>query len=128
MVTVLGAILPGEAGITDAHNHLWIARVEGTSPDVPVLDDGEAIAAELADYRQAGGRTIIDCQPGACGRDGRVLHQMSQASDIHIVACIGFHLRKYYPPEHWLFKATSANSPTALKRRSTPLGQSGPGC
>lgn len=106
MVTVLGAILPGEAGITDAHSHLWIGRVHCASPDGPVLDDVEAIAAELVDYRQAGGRTIIDCQPGGCGRDARVLHQLSQGSDVNIVACSGFHRRKYYPPEHWLFRTT----------------------
>lgn len=87
LVTVKGAIPPGEAGITDEHIHLWIGRVAGAPPDVPVLDDGEAIAAELADYRQDGGRTILDCQPGGCGRDARMLLQLSQSSDVHIVAC-----------------------------------------
>jgi phosphotriesterase-related protein len=86
---------------------VWISRVPGTPPGLPVLDQEGAIAAELGDYRQAGGATILDCQPGAgCGRDGRALRRLSQASGVHIVASTGFHLRKYYPQDYWLFSTS----------------------
>ena len=107
LVTVEGPIDPLEAGITDAHNHLWIARVEGTASDVPVLNDRAAIAAELTEFRSAGGRSIVDCQPWGCGRDANILRKLAVQCGVHIVACGGFHLRRYYPPDHWLFEATS---------------------
>ena len=59
---VTGSVKPAEAGITDAHSHVWIAPVPGVSTGGPVLDDRSAIAAELVDYRQAGRGTVIDCQ------------------------------------------------------------------
>jgi predicted metal-dependent phosphotriesterase family hydrolase len=107
LVTVTGALDPAEAGVVDAHNHVWIAPVPGAAPGAPVLDDEPAIAAELRDYRQAGGRAIVDCQPGGCGRDGRALRRLAEASGVAIVASTGFHLRRYYPDDYWLFDASS---------------------
>ncbi len=106
LVTVTGPIDPNAAGITDAHNHLWIEPVERAQIGSPVLLDRTSIAAELADYREAGGGTEIDCQPGGCGRDGRVLAELSRASGVYIVACTGFHLEKYYAPDYWLWHAS----------------------
>lgn len=105
LMTVAGPIDPSTAGIADAHNHVWITPVEGAQPGVPVLFDQSAIARELADYKEAGGGTQIDCQPGGCGRDGRVLAELSRSSGVHIVACTGFHLEKYYPLDYWLWRA-----------------------
>ena len=86
---------------------MWIAPVAGAQPGAPVLFDQATITAELGDYRQAGGGTQIDCQPGGCGRDRLVLAEMSRASRVHIVACTGFHLEKYYAPDHWLWCASA---------------------
>jgi phosphotriesterase-related protein len=104
-MTVSGPLAAAEAGVTDAHSHAWIAPVAGAEPGAPVLFDQAAITAELIDYRQAGGGTLIDCQPGGCGRDGRMLVELARASGVHVVACTGFHLKKYYPPAHWLWQA-----------------------
>ena len=103
--TVTGWITPQQAGITDAHNHAWIEPVPGTTPGLPVLVDQENISKELMDFHQAGGGTIIDCQPGGCGRNGRVLYQLSKESKVHLISCTGFHLKKYYQPDYWLFDA-----------------------
>jgi len=103
--TVTGWVTPQQAGITDAHNHAWIEPVPGAMPGAPTLKDRELIAQELVDYHQAGGSTIVDCQPGGCGRNGHVLHWLSKTSAVHLVACTGFHLRKYYPGDYWLFNA-----------------------
>ncbi len=104
LMTVTGPLRPSDAGTTDAHNHVWISPVAGAAGG-PVLDDEDAIRSELAAYREAGGGTIIDCQPGGCGRDGRRLQALAEASGVHIVACTGFHLRRYYPPDYPLFGA-----------------------
>jgi 5-phospho-D-xylono-1,4-lactonase len=100
---VEGDLSPTEIGICDAHNHLWIDKQDGISSGMPILDNFLAIQAELIDYRLSGGQSIVDCQPGDCGRDGTKLKSLSQKSGVHIVACTGFHLRKYYPTNHWLF-------------------------
>jgi phosphotriesterase-related protein len=106
--TVTGLLESSQAGITDAHNHVWISRVPGAMVDLPVLDQEQAIAAELGDYRQAGGGTILDCQPGlGCGRDGLALQRLSEASGVHIVASTGYHLAKYYPQGDRIFSAST---------------------
>lgn len=86
-----------------------------------MLDDRDAITSELVDYRQAGGGTVIDCQPGGCGRDGRVLSELARESHVYIVACTGFHLDKYYTPDHWLFRA-SVDEACALFLREITQG------
>lgn len=99
VITVTGPVEPDSLGITDAHNHAWIDPPVGAAPGAPVLRDYDAIAAELSDYRAAGGRTQVDCQPGGCGRDGNRLRALSLHSGVAIVASTGFHLRRYYPPQ-----------------------------
>jgi predicted metal-dependent phosphotriesterase family hydrolase len=101
--TVLGSVLPEVLGITDAHNHVWIEPVVGSIPDAPVLTDQSNIRAELIEFHQSGGGSQVDCQPGGCGRNGNVLSELSRATRVNIIACTGYHLQKYYPPEYWLF-------------------------
>jgi predicted metal-dependent phosphotriesterase family hydrolase len=113
VMTVLGALPPEALGITDAHNHVWIDEVGGTPEVVPHLDDEQAISQELMDYRQAGGGSIVDCQPGGAGRNGLRLEGLARQSGVHLVACTGFHLPKYYPQGYGLFRA-SADQAAAL--------------
>lgn len=105
--TVSGPLNPPDAGITDAHNHLWISPVQSVPEGAPVLNNQSAIAAELIDYRLAGGGTIVDCQPAGCGRDANILRELAEKSEVSIIACTGFHLRRYYPDDYWLFKAST---------------------
>jgi len=106
IITVSGTIDPEEAGIVDAHNHVWIDNVPGVRTSTPVLNDFASISAELSDFKIAGGGSIVDCQPGGCGRDGNVLRRLADSSGVNLVACTGYHLRKYYPEDFWLFKST----------------------
>lgn len=106
ILTVSGPVDSGHAGVVDAHNHLWIASIRGAAPGSPVLDNQPAILEELVAYWQVGGRTIIDCQPGGCGRDGRILRVLADTSSVNIVACTGFRLPRYYPPDYWIFNAS----------------------
>ena len=63
------------------------------------------LRAELADFHAAGGRAIVDCQPGGAGRDARALRRLSQATGVLHHGTTGFHQRKYYPPDSWLWSA-----------------------
>jgi phosphotriesterase-related protein len=95
--TVLGPLQPQELGLADAHAHLWIEASPGIAPGSPVLDNRAASQEELLRFRRAGGSAVVDCQPYGCGRNGRVLAELARATGIHVIACTGFHLRKYYP-------------------------------
>jgi phosphotriesterase-related protein len=96
-----------DLGITDAHNHVWIDPVPGANPSAPVLNQADEIKHELIDYRLSGGTTILDCQPGECGRNGNRLRKLSHESKVNIIASTGFHRARYYAPDHWLWSATA---------------------
>ncbi|MHC1784218.1 MAG: hypothetical protein AB9891_15940 [Anaerolineaceae bacterium] len=113
VMTVTGALPFEQLGICDAHNHVWIDGFEGADPANPVLDQPDLIRRELLDYKLAGGASILDCQPGGCGRDGRRLRELSLASGVHILACTGFHRQKYYPADS-TFWSLSTQSATDL--------------
>jgi phosphotriesterase-related protein len=105
VITVQGSLPYEQLGITDAHNHLWIDPVPGADPSSPVLNQFDLILKELVEYRERGGGTLLDCQPAGCGRDGNKLFALSRASGVNLIACTGFHRKKYYSPNHWLWEA-----------------------
>lgn len=96
VMTVLGPAAPETLGVIDAHSHAWIEPVAGTDPSTPQLTDWALQAAGLNAFVAAGGGTLVDCQPGDCGRNGNRLAQLSRQTSVQIVACTGFHLRRYY--------------------------------
>ncbi len=98
VMTVLGETSIPWGGLVDAHNHVWISPVFGAMPGSPILNHYQPILKELQDFYATGGRGIIDCQPGGCGRDVRQLAALSKQSGVHIVCCTGFHRKRYYPP------------------------------
>jgi phosphotriesterase-related protein len=99
VMTVLGPVPAVDLGLVDAHSHVWIEQVPGANLEGLILDDEQALAAELVDFRAAGGGAIVDCQPGGVGRNGNKLRSISRTSGVHIVASTGFHLRRYYAAE-----------------------------
>lgn len=105
VMTVLGGIYPHELGITDAHSHLWIEPVQGAASGAPVLTDAVKILAELMSFHRAGGGSVVDCQPGECGRNSRALAELSAASGVRVVCCTGYHRQRYYGPDSWLWQA-----------------------
>ena len=104
-MTVQGPVPYEQLGITDAHNHLWIDPVPGSDPANPVLNQFDPILQELIEYRAKGGGSLLDCQPPGCGRDGNKLLALATASGVNVIACTGFHRRKYYSPDQWLWSA-----------------------
>jgi len=104
LMTVTGPLPVAQAGVVDAHNHAWIDPVPGGATDAPILNQA-GIVEELVDYRKAGGGMLVDCQPAGCGRNGNRLRWLSETSGVKIVAVTGYHRRKYYPPDNWLFQA-----------------------
>ena len=77
--TVLGPIPIDDVKMADAHAHVWINPPKGVAPKARmVLNNPSLIERELKDFRSAGGTTLIDCQPGGCGRDARMLVKLAE--------------------------------------------------
>jgi predicted metal-dependent phosphotriesterase family hydrolase len=105
--TVSGPIPLENIKIADGYGHVWLTPPEGVHPDARLpLNDARAIEAELKDFRRAGGDTIVDCQPGGCGRDARMLVKLAEVTQLHLIAATGFHLPRYYPAGYWLWSAS----------------------
>jgi 5-phospho-D-xylono-1,4-lactonase len=102
VMTVQGPVAYEGLGITDAHNHVWIGAVLGADPASPVLDQYEEIVRELREYHEAGGTSLLDCQPAGAGRNGNKLRNLSAASGVNVIACTGFHRKKYHSDESQL--------------------------
>src|SRR5690606_29551862 len=119
VTTVLGPVDPAELGIVDGHSHVWIEPVVGADPTAPVLFDETAVTRELQQYKAAGGGAVVDCQPGGCGRNGRILPKLAQASGVHLIACTGFHRRLYYPADAPLWQMGSEAAADLFVRELT---------
>ncbi|WP_037914880.1 phosphotriesterase family protein [Actinacidiphila yeochonensis] len=94
--TVLGDIAPESLGTCDAHDHLFlrIPALRGQE-----LDDPAAAAAELASYRELGGRGLAQWTPFGLGRRAGELPELSRAAGVHLIAATGLHQAAHYPPE-----------------------------
>jgi len=116
--TVSGSAAVEDAHLADAHGHVWIEPPQGAPSDAQ-LCDYEAIRAELGDFRQAGGTTIVDCQPGGCGRDARMLVRLAKATGLYITATTGFHRQRYYLATDWLWSASEEQARDYFVRELT---------
>jgi phosphotriesterase-related protein len=134
--TVEGPIDPGALGVTLAHEHLLIdlrclfddagdvfSRSIADRPvdSVPrdhleyrpyrsrdnlVIDDEDTAAAELAAFRDAGGRSLIDLTVDGLAPNPLALQRLSRRSGVHVVAGTGVYVALAHPP--WVADATVA--------------------
>ena len=124
--TVRGDIRPESLGITHTHEHLIIditdhppadateeflrcdqgplrldtyyyARRHKTSNHSQLSSIDDAVE-EIARYRAAGGRSIVDATPRGLGRDPAALVAISQRSDVQVVMGAGYYVVDYHPP------------------------------
>ncbi len=100
--TVLGDVDVSTLGRVDTHEHLMImgGPIVDRDPDIRLDDLDEAIK-EVVAFRTAGGGTIIDALPTACGRDADSLANISRDTGVNVVATAGFHRSTSYPERHW---------------------------
>jgi predicted metal-dependent phosphotriesterase family hydrolase len=100
--TVTGDIDAAEAGVCYSHEHLILDSSFTTycNPDF-LLDSVELACADVAEFREAGGKTLIDSMPCGGGRNPTKLAEIARRTGTYIVCPTGLHLQKYYPPGHW---------------------------
>lgn len=96
--TVTGPLAAVAVSLADGHTHVWIDDVGALDASAPILNQRPQIEQELSAFYAAGGRMMVDCQPGGCGRNGNMLSAISESTGVAIVASTGFHRRRYYPP------------------------------
>lgn len=97
IITVKGPIPAEQAGYTLSHEHLLcdLWRLHNSYDNI--LDDESLATRELAEYRQAGGVSLVDATSCGLGRNPRALRRISEASGIHIVMGSGWYRERVYP-------------------------------
>ena len=106
--TVTGDIPPEKLGVTQPHEHTLI--LPGKSQQVNaalLLDSVEVAIRELADFKTAGGASIVDAQPIGVERSPLKMQEISLKSGVQIVATSGFHRGCFYPGDHFFFSETA---------------------
>lgn len=105
--TVLGPVDPGSIGQVSMHEHIkcdfWKYHLELNYDGI--LDDEDLLESELRQFRDAGGRTIVDATTLGIGRDPLGLARLARAADVHIVMGADWYRERVYPPE--VFERTS---------------------
>lgn len=93
--TVLGDVPAADLGVTDSHDHLFLA-----SPLLPgqELDDAQAATAEAKAFAANGGRTIVQWTPLGLGRRRSALASIATLTGLHLVGATGRHRAEHYPP------------------------------
>jgi phosphotriesterase-related protein len=93
-MTVLGPIDASELGMTLPHEHVFLDLVREYRGD-GLLNDRALAIEELTLYRDAGGRTLVDCTSVGLARDPLALQDVSRATGLNIVMGCG-HYRDPY--------------------------------
>jgi len=124
---VLGDIPIDQLGITLTHEHLlldtlvWVTPSENEelrslvnapirmenlgelrlapfiSKDNMVFDDPDLMLDELAHFKKAGGKTIVDCTTIGIGRNISFLKKAAEVTGLNIIAGTGFYIDKSHP-------------------------------
>ncbi|PLR91911.1 phosphotriesterase family protein [Bacillus sp. T33-2] len=90
--TLRGDIMPEELGFTYSHEHIicrpafWEERGENDL----LLDDEEKSKKDVLDFKQHGGKAIVDATAVDYGRDVKAVKKISDDLNIHIIATAGF--------------------------------------
>jgi predicted metal-dependent phosphotriesterase family hydrolase len=99
--TVLGSIDPADLGFTLPHEHTQIAlwHIESRWDYWQLTRDEPVILEELARFRAAGGRSLVDLTLPGVGRDPAWLRTLAESSGLNLVMGCGWYRTAYYPPE-----------------------------
>src|SRR5699024_1925853 len=90
--TLNGDILPQDMGVTYSHEHIvcrppyWVEKEE----DDLILDQSENALKEVMDFKELGGKTIVDATAVDYGRDVKAVQRISKQARIQIIGTAGF--------------------------------------
>ncbi len=112
IITVLGPIAPSELGTTLIHEHIlvdFIGADQITSDRWERNKVRAAVKPFIKAAKAQGVRSFLDCTPAFLGRDVRLLKEISEENEIHILTNTGYYGavdNKYLPT--WAFTETDA--------------------
>jgi predicted metal-dependent phosphotriesterase family hydrolase len=119
--TVLGPIEPEDLGFTLPHEHTQIAlwHIPARWDYWQLTRDEPLILEELAAFREAGGRSLVDLTVSGVGRDPSWLEGLARASDLNIVISCGWYRGAYYPTEALIDRRSVDDLADELVREAT---------
>jgi phosphotriesterase-related protein len=97
IITVTGPVATAQAGCTLSHEHLLCDLWAFSRSYDGILDDESLAIRELAQYRDAGGASLVDATSGGLGRNPLALRRISEATGIRIVMGSGWYRECVYP-------------------------------
>lgn len=98
--TVKGKIKASELGITYIHDHLYVIPNALPKYYDYTFDDIDKSTAEAIDFKNHGGKTIVDLTPINYGRNPLALKKISEGANINVCFVTGFHKEEFMPK--WL--------------------------
>jgi phosphotriesterase-related protein len=98
--TVTGPVATDELGFVLPHEHVLHDMYELTMNSQLILCDKAVARRELREYRDAGGRTLVDQTIHGLNPDPESLAEIAADVGLNIVAGTGFYWEKFHPP--WL--------------------------
>jgi phosphotriesterase-related protein len=126
--TVRGPLDPADLGFTLPHEHTAIAlwQIPDRWDYWELTRDRPVIEAELARFRDAGGRSLTDLTLPGVGRDPEWLVALSEATGLNIVMGGGWYRGAYYPQEALIDRRSVDDLADELVREATDgVGESG---
>ena len=97
ITTVTGSIPAEDLGVTLPHEHLHCDFSKLSGSEDYILADTSLTVQELAYFRAAGGRSVIEVTPEGAGRNPAALRAISEASGVQIVCGIGLYDQRSWP-------------------------------
>ena len=126
--TVLGPIGPADLGFTLPHEHTQIAlwQIPARWDYWQLTRDEPLILEELAAFRSAGGRSLVDLTLPGVGREPAWLAAVARSSGLNVVMGCGWYRGAYYPPEALVDRRSVDDLADELVREATHgVGDSG---
>jgi phosphotriesterase-related protein len=102
--TVLGAVPVSELGITLMHEHLFISFDGAQYDPAAVMNRDEVLeqcVRRMRALKAAGVDTFVDPCPIELGRDVRLMAEISERSELHIICATGFYHEHMGLPPYW---------------------------
>jgi phosphotriesterase-related protein len=96
VMTVLGPITPGDLGFIHMHEHLLIDLKPVTGRLDGLLNNEQLIIDELARFKTAGGRTVVDLTNRGMGRNPLAIRRIAVATNLNVVTGCGWYHHQFY--------------------------------
>lgn len=106
----------------------WLLREQPYAcRDHCVLDDADAVVADLRGFAAAGGCSVIDLTPPGIGRDPHVLRTIAERTGLNVIMGSGWYLQRFHPPHLADAGADALTAELVAEFRGSDPGAIGPG-